>query len=83
MLIKIQTAHDADSFLLIDRVDNVRYESNPREFTSQDELTNHIRLMSDIESSRIVLDPRTGGLHSELVPDPEYVGPLSRSAATG
>lgn len=77
MLIKVQTAQHADSFLLIDRVDSVRYEANPREFASQTELSDYIRLMHDVESAKVVLDPRTGGLYPPDHDISEYVGPLS------
>jgi len=82
MLIKIQTAQHADSFLLIDRVDNVRYEGNPTEFRSTEDLLTHLRLMADIESSRIVLDPASAGMVFPYLPTPDatpedYLGKLS------
>lgn len=58
MLIKIQTSHHADNYLLIDRVDSVKYEGNPKEFTSLESLFDYVGTMAQVESCRMVLDPR-------------------------
>lgn len=81
MLIKIQTAQHADSFLLIDRVGSVRYAGNPTEFRRTEVSLTHLRLMADIESTKIVLDPASAGMGFPYLPTPhatpeDYLGKL-------
>jgi hypothetical protein len=62
MLIKVQTAHNSIAYLLVDHVDSILYDAVPKEFKSQDELSDYIRKMDSLPHNRTVLDPQTGGL---------------------
>jgi hypothetical protein len=84
MLIKVATAHHADSYVLFDHASNVRFQSNPQQLTDPNDLYDWIELQQGNETSLLILSPMpitTLPLRDELgnhyARFAEMVGPLS------